>query len=122
MDDIVDRMRSYADGLVISAPVPGEQDRSFAPPSVRLLREGANELTEVRAERDAAVKVAAVRQAVLNGLLAACKGLVSFAEECEVKIDGEWGCCRGLGKLYADGAIHESIMVAMSAIQEAEGL
>lgn len=53
-------------------------------------------------------------------LLAALKSLLSLAEADAVTIDGEWGLCRTLEQLDADGDLPDEILTARVAIARAE--
>jgi len=63
-------------------------------------------IAELEAERDALVE--------------AMQGLLQFAEKCEVQIDGEWGDCRKIDEIAADGDLHESIICARDLLDPAK--
>ncbi len=53
-------------------------------------------------------------------LLEACRALVALCMNHEESIDCEWGACRNIEGLEADGAWSEQIYQARKAIQKAE--
>ena len=52
-------------------------------------------------------------------LLEALQGALNLLEEYEVKIEGEWGICRNIAKIEADGDLPTEITKARAAIAKA---